>query len=129
MAVYKFKKPLLMVTVAVDTPEEGDTKVMLEGAEDGELAFKVWFDLTQAGGATSPTVKAALQTSHDGTKWATVVESTQLTADGSLSEWKVATDLGPFVRVVTILGGATKPDHTASAYLMSHSPFKLKAVS
>ncbi len=129
MAVYKFKKPLLTVTAAVDTPEEGDTKVMLEGAEDGELAFKVWFDLTQAGGATSPTVKAALQTSHDGTKWATVVESTQLTADGSLSEWKVATDLGPFVRVVTILGGATKPDHTASAYLMSHSPFKLKAVS
>ncbi len=129
MAVYSFKKALLAVTSAVNTDQSGVSHAVLEGGREEELAFKVWFDLTQAGGATSPTVKAALQTSHDGTKWATVVESTQLTADGSLSEWKVATDLGPFVRVVTILGGATKPDHTASAYLMSHSPFKLKAVS
>ncbi len=129
MAVYKFKKPLLTVTVAVNTAQEGDAKVMLEGAEEGELAFKVWFDLTQAGGATSPTMKAVLQTSHDGTKWADVVESTQLTADGALSEWKPVADLGPYVRAVTVLGGATLPDHTAAVYLMSHNPFKLKLAS
>ncbi len=129
MAVYKFKKSLLAVTAAVNTAQAGDAKVMLEGPEEGELAFKVWFDLTQAGGATSPTVKAALQTSHDGEKWATVVESTQLTADGSLSEWKAAADLGPYVRAVTVLGGATLPNHTAAVYLMSHNPFKLKTVS
>jgi hypothetical protein len=126
MAVYNFKKALLAVTSAVNTDQTGDSFAVLEGGRDEELVFKVWFDLTQAGGATSPTAKAVLQTSHDKLKWATVVESTQLAADGALSEWKAAADLGPYIRVITVLGGATKPNHTASAYLMAYSPFKLK---
>ena len=130
MAVYKYKKLLLAVTSPVNSNQTGSKHVVLEGNHgDAELAFKVWFDLTQAGGVTSPTVKAKLQTSHDGVSWADVVESTQLAADGALSEWKLATDIGPFVRVVTVLGGATLPNHTAAVYLMSHNHFNTKTVS
>jgi len=130
MAVYKYKKLLLAITSAVNSNQTGSKHVILEGNHgDTELAFKVWFDLTQAGGATSPTTKAILQTSHDGVSWADIVESTQLTADGALSEWKVATDIGPFVRVVTVLGGATLPNHTAAVYLLSHNHFNTKTVS
>ena len=129
MAVFKFKKTLLSVSEEVNTAQQGFSRVLLEGPQEGELAFKVWFDLTQSGGATSPTTKAVLQTSHDGEKWADVVESTELTADGALSEWKGVADVGPYVRAVTVLGGATLPNHTADVYLLSHNPFKLKSAS
>jgi len=129
MPVFKYKQTLLALLEPTDVPQQGAPHVILEGNHgESELSFKVWFDLTQTDGASSPTTTAVLQTSHDGRMWMDVVSSTTLSADGSLSEWQDAKDLGPYVRVVTVLGGATQPNHTLHAHLMSHNPFNTRLV-
>lgn len=124
---------LLTVTGAsVATDQTGATFRLETSAEDGikdtEQTWQVYFKLTQAGGATSPTVKVKLQTSPNKTDWVDVVESTQLTADGGKFEIKDVSGgpLLPYVRAVTVLGGATKPNHTAEVRLVSDGSFRAR---
>ena len=130
--LFRHIKTLLEVSEAQDTDETGSSYVIAPSAsdsvEDHSQAFRVFFDATQANGATSPTTDVHLQTSHDGTNWFTIHSATQLTADGSLHEWEQVTALGPYVRAITTLAGGTNPDHTAKVVLASTSPFSLTAV-
>ncbi len=127
---------LLAVTGnAVSTDQTGSIYRIETSAEDGtkdtEQTYQVYFKLSQAGGATSPTTKVKLQTSPDKTSWVDVVESTQLTADGSKTELKDVSGapLLPFVRAVTVLGGATKPNHTCEVRLVSDGSFRARLQS
>ncbi len=48
-----------------------------------------------------------LETSHDGQNWVEVVKATQLAQDGEIHEFTAVTALGPYVRAITAVGGAT----------------------
>jgi hypothetical protein len=101
-------------------PNEGDQVL------DHDQVFQVFFDVTQSGGASSPTTDVSLETSHDGSSWFKLVGATQRTADGTTHEWKAATAVGPWVRATTALGGGTKPNHQVTVKLASSAPFKLR---
>ena len=90
--------------------------------------WAVGFVVTQDGGATSPTTDCTLQHSIDQATWIDVEGSTQLTANGTAKEITAITTLGPFFRVVTKLGGGTKPTVTAKVVLMATCPFNLVSV-
>jgi len=133
MSVHRNTAKLLSVAPATDTGQVGSTYLVLpsdgDRLNDKDQSFRVFLHGTQAGGATGPTTDIRLETSDDKTNWVTAASATQLTQDGSVHEFKDITALGPFVRAVTQLGGATKPNHTASVLLASNGPFRLKKVS
>ena len=132
MSLYRHTRALLAVITAANTDQTGSKKVVLpsdgDRVSDQAQAYRVFFDITQSGGVTAPTTDVKLQTSHDKTNWVTVASATQLTADGEVHELADVTALGPFVRAITQLGGATKPNHTAIVVLASNAPFRLKTV-
>ncbi len=133
MNYYPQQKTILAVTADQNTAQTGDT-YQVRTSESDEVSsdqqdFKVFFHTEQSGGATSPTVQAHLQTSWNKTSWATVASSTQLTATSSKDEVAPVQSLGPYVRVVTALGGATLPNHKATAILVSNARFSAKKVS
>lgn len=133
MSLHRHAAPLLAVASAVATGQVGSTFVVLpadgDRLSDKDQSFRAFFHATQAGGATSPTTDVRLETSDDKTNWVPVVSATQLAQDGSVHEFKDITALGPFVRAVTVLAGATKPNHTARVVLVSNGPFRLVKVS
>lgn len=96
--------------------------------KDTEQEYRVLLFAQQTGGATSPTTDVRLETSVDKARWVNVAAATQLTQDGSVTEIKSPTALGPFVRAVTQLGGGTKPNHKAKVTLLSNAPFKVVKV-
>ena len=134
MNYYPQKKSILAIIAdGVNTEQTGDI-YQVRTTDSDEVSsdrqdFKVSFHTEQSGGTTSPTVQAHVQTSWDKTNWTTVASSTQLTADGSNDEIKPAQTIGPFVRVVTELGGATLPDHKATVFLVSNARFRTSKVS
>ena len=101
-----------------------------DNARDIDQSFLLHLQFSQNGGATSPTTKVKLQTSMDKQNWVDVLESTQLTADGSKAETKDTAPSGlpllKWVRAITVLGGATRPSHTAEVWLTSDAPFTCK---
>lgn len=133
MSVYRNVHTLLAVTEATDQAQTGTTYAVLpqdgDKLNDAQQGWYAFFDLTQSGGATSPTTDAVLETSHDGTNWVPAVSATQLSQDGEGHEFKAITALGPYVRAITAVGGATAPNHTATVKLASNGPFRLKAVA
>ena len=102
-------------------PNEGDN------INDTAQMFRVFFDVQQIGGASSPTTDTNLETSHDGTSWFKLVGATQVTTETTAHEWKEVPVVGPFLRVTTSLGGGTKPTHKVTVKLASTAPFKLRA--
>ena len=133
MSLYRHTRALLAVITAANTDQTGATKVVLpsdgDKVPDQAQSYRVFFDVTQSGGVTAPTTDVKLQTSHDKTNWVTVASATQLTADGEVHEFADVSALGPYVRAVTELGGATKPNHTAIVVLASNAPFRVKTVT
>ena len=133
MSLYRHTRALLAVITAANTDQTGASKVVLpsdgDKVTDQAQTYRVFFDVTQSGGVTAPTTDVKLQTSHDKTNWVAVASSTQLTADGEVHEFADVSALGPYVRAVTELGGATKPNHTAIVVLASDAPFRVKTVT
>jgi len=131
MSLHRHNAALLTVSTAVATEQTGSTYAVLpadgDGVADYSQSFRVFLSASQTGGATSPTTSVKVETSTDGTNWVEAATSTQLTADGGLSELKAITALGPLVRARTILGGDTKPSHTAKVVLVSNGAFRIKA--
>lgn len=131
MSCYRTTRPVLTLSEAVNTSQTGTTLAILPencGTEgDDSPSFAVFFDVTQAGGSSSPVTDVHLQTSHNGKHWITLVSSTQLTKDGEVHEFVELEKLGPFIRAITVLGGGGKPNHTANVVLASCSPFRLIA--
>ena len=104
------------------SPSEGDA------VNDTSQLFRVFFDVQQIGGASSPTTDVSLETSHDGSSWFKLVGATQVTSETTMHEWKEVTAVGPYVRATTTLGGGTKPTHKVQVVLSSTAPFKLRSV-
>jgi len=133
MSLHRHTATLLAVTSAVATDQVGSTFVVLpadgDRLNDKDQSFRAFFHATQDGGVTAPTTDVRLETSDDKTNWVSVVAATQLTQNGSVHEFKDVTALGPYVRTVTVLAGATKPNHTATVTLVSNGPFRIKKVS
>ena len=101
-------------------PSQGDD------TNDSEQLFRVFFDVQQIGGGSSPTTDVNLETSHDGAAWFKIANATQVTTETTTHEWKDAPYLGPFLRVTTSLGGGTKPTHKVTVKIVSTAPFKLR---
>lgn len=134
MSIYRNTKTLLSLTTAAAQAQSGTAYAILpkqgDGVTEADQRFRVFFDGVMTGGAGTPTVDARLVTSHDKTNWIVVAAMTQLTgANPSRHEFIDVTALGPYVKVVTLLGGTTLPNHTATAVLASNGSFELKAVS
>ena len=131
MSLHRHTASLLTVSTATATEQTGSTYAVLpadgDGVADYSQSFRVFLSASQTGGATSPTTSVKVETSTDGTNWVEAALSTQLTADGGVSEMKAITALGPLVRARTILGGGTKPSHTAKVVLVSNGAFRIKA--
>lgn len=126
---------LMNVTEATNTAQTG-TSYKVSGTYGDDVAefqqnVHVYFAATQTGGATSPTTQIKLQTSMDNTNWIDLVSSTQLTADSSKYETKdhstPSTPLCKYVRAITVLGGGTVPNHTATVMLISDGALKIEA--
>jgi len=131
MPLFRNVHTLLDMPVAKSESQTGSgyRVVPNEGDDVGDTAqlFRVFFDLTQSGGASSPTTEASLETSWDAESWFKVVGSSQVNADGTTHEWKEAAALGPWVRATTKLGGGTPPSHKVTVKLCSTAPFRLRA--
>jgi hypothetical protein len=102
-------------------PNEGDN------INDTAQLYRVFFDVQQIGGASSPTTDVSVETSHDNSSWFKLLGSTQVTAETTMHEWKEVAVVGPFLRVTTSLGGGTKPTHKVTVKIASSAPFKLRA--
>ncbi len=129
MSLYRHVKTLLHVSDDLAESQTGKTYSVLpsdgDSTSDRSQQWRVFFDVYQDGGSTSPTTDVYLQTSHNGADWITAAQSTQLTADGEIHEFKEVESLGPQVRAVTMLGGSTAPSHNAVVKLASNGPFRL----
>ncbi|MFH1466429.1 MAG: hypothetical protein ABIO70_18745 [Pseudomonadota bacterium] len=129
MALFRNVHTLLSVAEATDEGVTGEKKRIVpndgDGVPDNAQAFRVFFDLSQEGGADTPTTDAVLETSHDGTAWVQAAKATQLTTNADGHELVEAAALGPWVRARTTLGGGTPPDHKATVVLASSAPFRL----
>jgi hypothetical protein len=100
-----------------------------DDVRDNGQGFAVAFELSQSGGATSPTTDAKLQTSLDGTVWEDVVVATQLTSSVTTLEIvQVAVPIYRLIRAITTVGGGTPPSHAGNLYLISNGNFSLTAV-
>ena len=135
MHLYKNMAVLLLVSTAVNTDQTGDTYRVETSGEDGVLDhdqdYQFYFRSTQSGGASSPTSQIKIQTSPDGDNWVDLVESTELTADGTKVETKSSATLPllKFVRAITSLGGGTKPHQTCEVRIVSTAPFRARKAS
>ena len=131
MAIFRHVHTLLSVTEETDEDQVGSTYLVMpsdgDTVPDYAQSWRVFFDVTQSGGDTSPTTDARLETSHDGTNWVEVAKATQLTADGEVHEFVEVSALGPYVRAMTELAGGTNPTHTAVVKLASSASFYLKS--
>ena len=105
------------------------TPSVLDDVQTPAQSFRVYFSNVQSGGATSPTSQIKLQSSYDKVTWFDVASSTQLTADSSRAELADITALGPYVRAITLVGGATAPNHKAEVRIVSNAPFTITAAS
>lgn len=95
-----------------------------------EQEFRGIIAATQTGGS-SPTTDITIQTSVDGTNWATWVAGTQITST-SLSVQLLAAataDVCKYVRVVCTLGGSTKATVAAAVKLVSNGKFTVTKVT
>jgi len=132
MSIYRHVATLLEVTTGTDQAQTGSSYAVLpvdgDRMTDAQQGWRVFFDATQSGGATSPTTDVLLETSHDGTNWVEITRATQLTADGETHNFAVVSALGPYVRASTLVAGGTAPTHTATVKLASNGPFRLKGV-
>lgn len=130
--LFRYQRTVLAVTTATNEDQTGDTYAVLPNEELGEAAeppsYRVWFILTQSGGASSPTTDCVLQGSPDGTNFATLKSATQVTTSTTSVEWKELEGLSAYVRVKSTLGGGTKPNHALKVVLASTRPFKLQEV-
>ncbi len=131
MSIYRHTKTLLSVTTATDQNQNGTIYAIIprpgDGVSEADQRFRVFFDGVMTGGATSPTVDMRLVTSHDKTNWIVAASMTQLVGGGpERHEFVEVVALGPYVRVITIVNGGTKPTHTAVAVLASNSSFDIK---
>ena len=102
------------------------------GEQNFEQEFYVVYQLILAGGATSPTLDAKLQTSWDGDTWHDLAAMTQPTVDGNSFEIKQLASsaaLGPKVRAVVTPGeGSGGPaTFTGTVLLASTEGFSLQA--
>lgn len=134
MSIFRNTRTLLSLTTAAAQPQDGTAYAILpkqgDGVSEADQRFRVFFDGVMTGGAGTPTVDARLVTSHDKTNWIVVASMTQLTgANPSRHEFVEVSALGPYVKAVTLLGGTTLPNHTATIVLASNGSFELKAVS
>jgi len=133
MSIFRNVVTLLEVSTGTDQAQTGTSYAVLpqdgDRLNDAEQGWYAFFDAAQSGGATSPTTDVVLETSHDGQNWVEVVKATQLAQDGEIHEFTAVTALGPYVRAITAVGGATAPTHTATVKLASNGPFRLKAVA
>ncbi len=131
MAIFRHIQTLLSVTEETDLNQDGATYLVMpsdgDTVPDYAQSWRVFFDITQSGGDTSPTTDARVETSHDGANWVEVAKATQLTADGEIHEFIEVGALGPYVRAVTELAGGSNPSHTAVVKLASSAPFYLKS--
>lgn len=129
---YRFQKTLLSVTTATDEDQDGDTYAIIPQEQDKDASelprYRAWIVLTQTGGASSPTTDCTLQTSPDGTNFATVTSATQVTSSTTQTEFKELEALGAYIRAKTTLGGSTKPTHTAKVVVACTHPFTLQVV-
>ena len=135
MKLYKNMAVLLRVATAVSDDQVGDTYRVETSSEDGvhdhDQDYQFYFKATQSGGASSPTSQIKVQTSPDGENWVDLVESTELTAEGTKVETKSTTTLPllKFVRAITSLGGGTKPHLACEVRLVSTAPFRARKAS
>ncbi|MFH1465115.1 MAG: hypothetical protein ABIO70_12085, partial [Pseudomonadota bacterium] len=85
MALFRNVHVLLLVATASAEGATGAKKRIApldgDGTNDGSQAFRVFIDVTQEGGADSPTTDVMLETSADGTNWVSVAKATQLTTN------------------------------------------------
>ena len=129
MPLFHAQATLLQTEESSAEDQTGTTYVLLpdggDSVPDHSQEYRVWFLITQIGGASSPTTDCILETSPDGDTWVTVASATQLTADGSIGEWKEIAALGSQIRVRTVLGGGTPPEHTATVILASTGGMRL----
>ena len=133
MGVLRHSKTLLSVPTATNSGQVGTTYVVVpadgDRVRDHEQSWVAWFTVSQVGGAGAPSTDARVETSFDGSEWVPAAEATALVAAGDVAEMQPVRSFGPYIRAVTELAGATKPNHTASIILASDGPFRLKAVS
>lgn len=133
MNVYRHTRTLLSVTTDTTTAQDGGGYAFLpkqgDGVSEADQHVRAFFDGTMSGGAGTPTVDVVLLTSHDKTNWIIIATMTQLTSPGARHEFADVSAVGPYVKAVTILGGTTKPAHTATVVLASNGSFDLKALS
>ena len=129
MPLFHAQATLLQTEESSAEDQTGTTYVLLadggDSVPDHSQEYRVWFLITQIGGASSPTTDCILETSPDGDTWVTAASATQLTADGSVGEWKEIAALGSQIRVRTVLGGGTPPEHTATVILASTGGMRL----
>lgn len=128
---YRFQKTLMNITTATNEDQEGDTYAIIPQEQDNSASelprYRIWIVVTQTGGASSPTTDCTVQTSPDGTNFALVTSSTQVTTATTQTEFKEVEALGAYVRAKTTLGGGTKPNHTAKVIVACTHPFTLQA--
>lgn len=129
MSMFRYEKTLLsQQAAAINVDQIGTPLQIIPSARDKVTepaqGFYAWFRVTQTGGVTSPTTDVKLQTSQDKVNWVDAVAATQLTANGGLTELKAIPALTKWVRAVSVLAGATKPDHTVQVVLLSNAHFE-----
>jgi len=130
MPLFRHVQTLLLMAAASGDNQSGDSHRVVpnegDNLNDSEQLFRVFFDVQQIGGSSSPTTDVNLETSHDGAAWFKIANATQVTTETTTHEWKDAPYLGPYLRVTTSLGGGTKPTHKVTVIIASTGPFKLR---
>lgn len=131
MSIFRHIKTVFSVTTATDQNQEGTIYAVIprpgDGVSEADQKFFVFFDGLMTGGAGTPTVDVRLLTSHNKTNWIVAAAMTQLVGGGpERHEFSAVTALGPYVRVVSILNGTTKPTHTATVVLAGNGSFDIK---
>lgn len=135
-------KLLAVAGDAVNTDQVGPAYRVQPSAEDGlpdtqqDYQLHAVLTLTKVGTTTEEgeplerlrqSARVKLQTSIDKVNWIDVVESAKALENGTKVVTKGAQ--GPlltWVRAVTVLTGAVKPNHTASVWLTSDGPFRCR---
>jgi len=114
---------VLQVSSSINADQTGRAFAVIPAASD--LMFRAFVDLEQTGGTGSPSTRLHLETSYDG-HWIDVIEPIELTGSASVHRLVEVPYLGPLVRARTVLGGSTKPTHTAIVKLAATGAFQLK---
>lgn len=125
MALYNRTHTLLQIGTATDTDQTSHIFAIVP-QNAGEYSFRVFVDLEQSGGEGTPTSEVRVETSHDGNGWIPVITPVSLNEAGEAHEFEKIEALGPLVRARTVLGGTTKPSHTATVKLVANADFAMK---